>query len=368
MSSRGRWWVLVATLAGLLPVGAACADEPGPRYRVLFPASGSHARGNPFTGARLTSFGPDASPSPGPPPCTVWGYWTRGADGGGVLALRFGVRDTEVTPQDYVAVRLDPDGDGRSVFEVRINPGGDTWSGLWAEPDEPIDAAAARWTPTLKVKVERFTDPPRWRAEVRLRWPELASHGASRPDGLQEWSVRFVRHEPGAAGFTASSPTGARLVFEARPRTVVEASVLAVLRYGATVSAPLADTRPETTPPEAPPQPPPVQTRRVRVRSGPGRVDESCQTPQVRSVVLRRRSGLGRCFNELLAAGAGAGARLTWRISDAGRPYDVAVEDASAEDPEWRRCLVRQVRRWRFPSASADGGCGVRWSFVFEAR
>ncbi|MGM0577940.1 MAG: AgmX/PglI C-terminal domain-containing protein [Myxococcota bacterium] len=106
--------------------------------------------------------------------------------------------------------------------------------------------------------------------------------------------------------------------------------------------------------------------RRGTLRVGTG-LTNGCAPKDVSRVVLRRIGAIRACYQARLESEpelAGT-LELGWTIGQRGKVRAVEVPRDTLEDSKAKNCVVRVLRRMRFPKP--DGGtCRVLWPFVFS--
>jgi len=88
----------------------------------------------------------------------------------------------------------------------------------------------------------------------------------------------------------------------------------------------------------------------------------------VRRIADHREDDLLSCYREALKRRPGLSGSVTVRytVSSIGYLSKVAVKEATLKDKRTHRCLVRKIRKWRFPSAKGGGICHIQcqWKFI----
>jgi hypothetical protein len=92
---------------------------------------------------------------------------------------------------------------------------------------------------------------------------------------------------------------------------------------------------------------------------------------QIRTVVARHSAAIRGCYERALLRSRRPvqGTLLVqWRIDNTGRVDQTKVARDRLGRPDLRRCVLREVARWRFPRCGRAGGCRVIYPFEFFAR
>ncbi|PIE66146.1 MAG: hypothetical protein CSA24_00910 [Deltaproteobacteria bacterium] len=92
---------------------------------------------------------------------------------------------------------------------------------------------------------------------------------------------------------------------------------------------------------------------------------------QIRDVVARHSAAIRGCYErELLRSRRPVQGTLLvqWRIDDGGRVSETKVARDRLRRPDLKRCVLREISRWRFPRCGRAGGCKVIFPFEFFAR
>jgi hypothetical protein len=266
-------------------------------------------------------------------------FWTQRA-----LFLSFTVRDArpgrDAAPLwtgDYVGLRLDPDRDGRDVFELLVSPSGAFWTALRPHlrtdrenqarliagcPDAGCRPQPVRNRPSDAVQVSVRQEPDaqpkaRWTVEIRLPWTALPS-GFSPPRVDDAWGFNVFSYKAGERPITGRwrdvrwSTSAAQVRFVARraacrgcPPPGTGTVVLGTLG-SVGPGVPLVSTGPGRTRQPAPttdntpsPQSSPRSWRvrpSVRMLEEPG----DCSQAPVRPELRRRMSLYRRCYERAL--------------------------------------------------------------------
>ena len=105
------------------------------------------------------------------------------------------------------------------------------------------------------------------------------------------------------------------------------------------------------------PDPPPVKLNRPLIRASRIRVLGAMSRDVVSRVVLNRRERLGNCYRWVTAARQplGGQAKIRFVISTEGTVTDVKVLPSELGSPELETCLVEEIHRLVFPTASDYG-------------
>lgn len=90
----------------------------------------------------------------------------------------------------------------------------------------------------------------------------------------------------------------------------------------------------------------------------------------IQTVVRRHLPAVRQCYERELASSPELAGRVRVRfVVDAnGRVASARVDQDTLRRPALERCLVRQVRRWRFPAPRGGGIAVVTYPFVFRPR
>ena len=91
---------------------------------------------------------------------------------------------------------------------------------------------------------------------------------------------------------------------------------------------------------------------------------------QVRAVVERHRSALQWCFEKELQKNSKLSGKVVvfWQIDPPGSVATSRIKSSTISSPDVEDCLVRQVRKWTFPTAENGQTTKVFYPFVFSAR
>lgn len=88
----------------------------------------------------------------------------------------------------------------------------------------------------------------------------------------------------------------------------------------------------------------------------------------VRRIAEHHEDDLLSCYHEALKRRPGLSGSVTVRytVSSIGYLSGVEVKEATLKDKRMHKCLVRKIRKWRFPSAKGGGICHIRckWKFI----
>lgn len=106
--------------------------------------------------------------------------------------------------------------------------------------------------------------------------------------------------------------------------------------------------------------------RRVRIPRGDPIVDGTYPPERIQRVVMRNRMQIRYCYeNELQRIPTLRGTvRMSWRIGGDGRATSVRVAQSTLRNARVEGCIVRQVRRWRFPPPDNGQRVGVNYPFM----
>ena len=99
---------------------------------------------------------------------------------------------------------------------------------------------------------------------------------------------------------------------------------------------------------------------------GTGSTTGFCDGDAVRRAIRMRLAGLRYCYESRLQVSPKLSGKVTvrWTIGLQGDVLNAAIVDDTLGDPAVGQCLLRQVRRIRFPKP--EGGiCVVSFPFVF---
>jgi Ca-activated chloride channel family protein len=88
----------------------------------------------------------------------------------------------------------------------------------------------------------------------------------------------------------------------------------------------------------------------------------------IRRVIRRRQRGLRYCYEKGLTRNPNLGGKLevTWTIDSKGRVTAVELGESMLKDAKVEGCIVRQIKRWRFPAPKGGGAVKVRYPFIFK--
>ncbi|HJL15760.1 MAG TPA: AgmX/PglI C-terminal domain-containing protein [Sandaracinaceae bacterium LLY-WYZ-13_1] len=110
----------------------------------------------------------------------------------------------------------------------------------------------------------------------------------------------------------------------------------------------------------------PAREVRVQVQTRRPRVNGYLSPEQIMRVVRRNQAAVRYCYENELQRQPNLAGRITihWRISRSGSVSSARVGNSSMHNARVEGCIVRQVRRWRFPQP--DGGeVDVDFPFIF---
>ena len=82
----------------------------------------------------------------------------------------------------------------------------------------------------------------------------------------------------------------------------------------------------------------------------------------MRRIVRRRLNEVTYCYERQLAVKPTlqGGVDMVWVVDVSGRPTAIRVLGSTLNDHDVEACLVRRIRRWRFPKPSS-GGIAFVW-------
>jgi outer membrane biosynthesis protein TonB len=112
----------------------------------------------------------------------------------------------------------------------------------------------------------------------------------------------------------------------------------------------------------------PREEVRVRMQTRRPRVNGYLSPEQIMRVVRRNQAAVRYCYENELQRQPNLSGRITihWRISRSGSVSSARVGSSTMRNARVEGCIVRQVRRWRFPQP--DGGeVDVDFPFIFGA-
>lgn len=116
---------------------------------------------------------------------------------------------------------------------------------------------------------------------------------------------------------------------------------------------------------------PQASRRKARPTTPLGREKKAGLTrEQIRSVVARGSGQVQHCYErELLTGNTVSQGRiiLRWQIDARGRVGGLKIVKDTVKSEGLRRCVLKKVKAWRFPSC-ADDNCAVVFPFEFFAR
>lgn len=107
----------------------------------------------------------------------------------------------------------------------------------------------------------------------------------------------------------------------------------------------------------------------VSVRPGAPRTNGYLSAEQINRVVRAHQSAIRYCYEVEVQRQPNLRGRITisWRIALSGGVSSARVSESSLGNSRVEGCIVRQVRRWRFPQP--DGGeCQVSYPFIFGVQ
>jgi hypothetical protein len=103
------------------------------------------------------------------------------------------------------------------------------------------------------------------------------------------------------------------------------------------------------------------------VRLGGSNVLGSCRPDAVRRVVMMRAGAIRACYERQLQIHTGLSGKVStrWTIDLQGEVQSAAVTASTLGNASVEGCLLRALRRMRFPRPEG-GPCIVNWPFVFQ--
>ena len=107
--------------------------------------------------------------------------------------------------------------------------------------------------------------------------------------------------------------------------------------------------------------------KRGKLKIGSGRTAGFCRKADIANVVRRRSGSIRACYEQRLQVNGNLRGKLTvrWTIGLQGTVTSATAVSNSVEDAAMTGCILRNVRRMRFPKP--EGGiCKVQWPFVFN--
>ena len=111
------------------------------------------------------------------------------------------------------------------------------------------------------------------------------------------------------------------------------------------------------------------KARKVRasVRRGKPTASGFCSTADIQRVVQARSAGIKFCYEQQLQRNPGLAGKivLNWLIKPDGRVKSAHVVSSSMKSSKVEKCMIRQVRRWRFKKPEG-GMCSINFPFVFK--
>jgi len=114
-----------------------------------------------------------------------------------------------------------------------------------------------------------------------------------------------------------------------------------------------------------PPTPEQLEERRRKAQS----LTEGPLTKEaIQAVVNHNIASMQRCYEERLLDHPGLAGKVTmqWRINSEGTPEKVEATSDTLPDPAVARCIIEQVKTWRFPKAPPEG-TQVNYPFMFKS-
>ncbi|HJL18232.1 MAG TPA: AgmX/PglI C-terminal domain-containing protein, partial [Sandaracinaceae bacterium LLY-WYZ-13_1] len=104
-------------------------------------------------------------------------------------------------------------------------------------------------------------------------------------------------------------------------------------------------------------------------RGGRPLVAGALSRQEIQGVIRRHLDAIRFCYEQRLAQDPDLAGRVTVRfeISPEGRVRTARVSASTLNDAAVERCVVRQVRRWRFPPPRGGGLVRVNYPFVFRS-
>jgi hypothetical protein len=115
--------------------------------------------------------------------------------------------------------------------------------------------------------------------------------------------------------------------------------------------------------------PPQIVPGRPRIE---GSLEGAVGEEEMRRAVRRQMKSLDHCYFERLRVRPDLGGRLVARLSvdSSGEPHDTVVMESSApspkvNDPPLQDCVLREIKRWKFPAKPGQRPSTVEYPFVF---
>jgi TonB family protein len=127
------------------------------------------------------------------------------------------------------------------------------------------------------------------------------------------------------------------------------------------------------------PPPPPEETllgilgglepSAVGSASGGAAIAGALPKETIKRVIGRHLNEVKFCYHKALARDPSLGGKVVVRfvISPTGTVQTAAVDSSTMADPEVESCVVRSVRRWRFPQPEGGGIVVVTYPFLFRS-
>jgi outer membrane biosynthesis protein TonB len=109
--------------------------------------------------------------------------------------------------------------------------------------------------------------------------------------------------------------------------------------------------------------------RRISVSRGRPRINGYLSPEQINRVVRANQAAIRYCYEVEVQRQPNLRGRVSiaWRIDLAGRVTTARVGSSTLHNARVEGCMVRQIRRWRFPQP--DGGqVQVSYPFIFGVQ
>jgi len=90
----------------------------------------------------------------------------------------------------------------------------------------------------------------------------------------------------------------------------------------------------------------------------------------IAKVVKRHKGQIRMCYEQELRASPALSGKVTvsFTIGGTGNVVTASVAESTLNNREVENCLVRRIKRWRFPAPDGGGNVTVNYPFVFQAQ
>ncbi len=109
--------------------------------------------------------------------------------------------------------------------------------------------------------------------------------------------------------------------------------------------------------------------RPAQLAAGSGDVVGAMDKKSITRVIRSRRNGIKYCYQKELARQPKLQGKVVvaFTIGPNGRVIKASIPESTLGNKQVGNCIVRQVRRWRFPQPKGGGVVKVKYPFIFRA-